>query len=497
MSVTLPPDALAARYRLLCRVTSGTPVAEASAIHHGLDVLQQLIRQDLMALAQHGAPADFSQIVAALEEAWAQLQLLCALPMLAGRKPIGFGGAFSAGKSSLINALIGQPLLAVEIDPTTSLPTYLLQEQQSAILAVNRTMQRVELDQAEFISLTHGEQQAYGSNAGALLHSALYCVPQLPWSELALTDVPGYSKPDGDMLKARSDARIAHEHLSAAQALVWVVSVEAGVISEEDLVFLASLPRELACLIVVSRADKREPEAVAAVVEGIRRAVAARGLTVLDVVPVSTRDSHTYPLSAVREQLQRWNKELPAIRPTERFKRQFFRYERYLAQEIEHRSGQLGQINRILVLSTDNEVQQHAAALRGEMQNALERAIWQTAELKQFQQRFFAQLHALVQASGMTACSHAYAAPASSGQLDLLSLLRKLHAPDDGGHMQRRHLAVFSRPADAIGLPSLMRRTSQRFLPVLQCYSADAEASRAARLLRQRSNPALVRILSF
>lgn len=498
MSVLLSPDEIEARYRLLCRVAAGEPAAAgAAAINDEFDALQQLVRHDLMELARHGAPADFSQIVAALEEGLGQLQQLCSFPMLTGKKTVGVGGAFSAGKSSLINALLGQQLLAVEIDPTTALPTYLLRHQQSLILGLNRLLQKVELSKSEFLSLTHGEQEVYGSNAGAMLQSALYALPEFPWPALALIDVPGYSKPDGNVLKARTDARIAHAQLSAAQAVIWVVSVEAGAISEQDLVFLASLPREMACLIVVSRADKRDPQSVAAVVKGIGEAVSARGIAVLAVVPVSTRDSQAYPLSAVREQLQRWNDELPAIGPAERFKSQFFRYERYLAHEAQQRRRQLGLMKRILALSTEVEAQHDAGELLAEMQLALEWALSQAADLQAFQQRFFAHLHTLVQASGMALPAGAGAGQGCLPPLDLLLLLRALHAPGHASQVHRRHLALLSRPADATRRASLLRRTSQRYLPLLQPYSAAAEASNAACLLHQGSRPATVRILSF
>ncbi|MEG1056460.1 MAG: hypothetical protein RSF79_31015, partial [Janthinobacterium sp.] len=128
---------------------------------------------------------------------------------------------------------------------------------------------------------------------------------------------------------------------------------------------------------------------------------------------------------------------------------------------------------------------------------ALEWALRQAADLQAFQQRFFAHLHTLVQASGMALPVGAGAGQGCLPPLDLLLLLRALHAPGHASQVHRRHLALLSRPADATRRASLLRRTSQRYLPLLQPYSAAAEASNAACLLHQGSRPATVRILSF
>ncbi len=111
---------------------------------------------------------------------------------------VGAGGAFSAGKSSLINTLLGKKRLVVEIDPTTSLPTYLLYGEQRQITALNLFRGRVILSQDEFASLTHEEKIKYGSQIAGLLRSAFVSDPDFAWKNIALLDTPGYSKPDSE-----------------------------------------------------------------------------------------------------------------------------------------------------------------------------------------------------------------------------------------------------------------------------------------------------------
>ncbi|VTP65736.1 Dynamin family [Leclercia adecarboxylata] len=72
---------------------------------------------------------------------------------------LGLAEAFSAGKSSLINALVGdRKCLVTEVDPTTSLPTYLVQGEQETpdVKAINLFNRLITLSHSQFRTLTHG-----------------------------------------------------------------------------------------------------------------------------------------------------------------------------------------------------------------------------------------------------------------------------------------------------------------------------------------------------
>ncbi|MBV5307802.1 dynamin family protein, partial [Chromatium okenii] len=252
-------EALESRYRLLCRACH-TDVDDSPVQHQlatELKQLQTILLQDLPALARRGSPDNFADLWENLKQELERFHEFCEFPDLAQKVVVGLGGAFSAGKSSFINALLGQKRLVTEVDETTSLPTYLLHGSEEHITALNLFKRRVRLSQAEFLSLTHDEKLKYGSQVSALLYSAFVSVPEFTFRNLALLDTPGYSKPDDPHWHERSDAHLARSQLNSAQFLIWLISAEAGTISEADLKFLASLRPGIPRLIIISRADKR------------------------------------------------------------------------------------------------------------------------------------------------------------------------------------------------------------------------------------------------
>ena len=210
---------LASRHELLCRAVALT--REAMPVHVELDALEKLLRQELLELARKGSPANFAEILLTMEQELARFRELCEFPVLTQKVVVGFGGAFSSGKSTLLNALLGQPmLLANEVSPTTSVPTYLLHGKDEDICSINQSGCKVALSPEEFRSLTHDEDDVYGSSIGHLFRSAFLTLPNLPWHNLALLDTPGYSKPESESWCANTDERVARAQLNTAQVIV-------------------------------------------------------------------------------------------------------------------------------------------------------------------------------------------------------------------------------------------------------------------------------------
>lgn len=235
-----------------------------------------------------------------------QLREFCEFPDLTQRIVVGFGGAFSAGKSSLINTILGKKRLVTEIDPTTSIPTYLMSGDSDQITVVNHNAAHIEISQDEFLILTHSEKEKYGSSIGENLRVAFIKDNGFQWQNIALLDTPGYSSSDIEQ-STRTDANVARAQLNTAQLIVWAVAIDNGTISEEDLNFLSELRSDIPKLIVITRADKKQLEDVLAVVESVRQALVSRKLDVLDVIAVSARKTKDYPITPVIDWLDTWN----------------------------------------------------------------------------------------------------------------------------------------------------------------------------------------------
>ncbi|BCU08303.1 dynamin family protein [Allochromatium tepidum] len=192
----IPDDAtILQRYPLLCRALQATPNADDPqwAVADRLGKLEQLVHEALLELARQGSPDDFADIYLGFTEELRRFREFCTEPRLANKTIVAFGGAFSAGKSSLINALVGQRLMVTEVDPTTALPAYLFADDADAIHALNLHGLRVPLTDDEFLSLTHDEPKQYGSEVARALTAAFVTRRDFPWGNLAFIDTPGYT----------------------------------------------------------------------------------------------------------------------------------------------------------------------------------------------------------------------------------------------------------------------------------------------------------------
>ena len=273
------------------------------------ELLQRELQQQLPELLEDRSTETqyFDEYLNYLSDTLHEVQQYSAIGEIRAKKRVAFGGAFSAGKSSLINALIGEKRLVVEIDPTTSIPTYVCAGEAERITAINLFQRSVELAQAEFASLTHDEQVKHGTHIGGLLRMVVIQMPSFGWQHLALLDTPGYSKPTQEQLHERTDADIAYEQLNSADCIVWVVSAAAGVISEDELAFLARLDADIPKLVVLNRADSKPAQDLADIQALVQRTLQQNNIDVVGVVTASARKPKDYPLTGLVEWLGEWD----------------------------------------------------------------------------------------------------------------------------------------------------------------------------------------------
>jgi|GEM_PF-732346 len=393
---------VAQRYDLLCRASQSNVEQDGQRLQlsANLDVLDKIINHDLPELARSGSPDHFADILKNLNLELEHFREFCEFPDLAQKVVVGVGGAFSAGKSSLINTLLGKKRLVVEIDPTTSLPTYLLHGEQEQITALNLFRRRVTLSQDEFASLTHEEKIKYGSQIAGLLRSAFVSDPDFAWKNIALLDTPGYSKPDSEQWSERTDESVARSQLNLSNFMIWVVSATQGTISDDDLKFLATLNADIPKLIVVSRADAKTPEDIAKIVALVKQTTAERGINVLDVVPVSARKKNDYPVQPVVEFLEKWNEQKKSLSFARNFKRQFLEYARFIQGKQQQTQIKLEQINKLLVLSDHNEQILLTERLQAIEKNSNKEWSDLAGNLEEEQNKFFNKINQLAESFG-------------------------------------------------------------------------------------------------
>lgn len=362
----LTPEELAARYAFLCRSTELQTTNSIQAIEVELGTLRKMLQVDLLDLSKIESPNDFVEIYQGLIKELDRFEDFCTYPVLTTKFVVAFGGAFSAGKSSLINALLGFKLLPVEVDPTTSLPTFIFQGKEDIYHALNVHKRPIALLEDEFSTLTHDESARFGSQIAGLLNAVYISRKGFKWENLAFSDTPGYTKPDEVHSNARNDAQLARNQLNAAQAIVWVIAAENGGVTDTDLKFLKTLNPAIPLLIVVTRADKKTVSDIKDIVQGISSRLSQQSIPVVDVIAVSNRQTKLYPLNAVLDHLAEWNKTTSAPTFERNFLALLMRYRKYLATEKQHANAQLSNINQILARQQISglEIIQQAAKIK-------------------------------------------------------------------------------------------------------------------------------------
>lgn len=487
-SLELDPATLQQRYGLLCRALQATPAADdPQPVLDTVSRLNDLIHSELLELARLGSPDDFADIYLGFTRELARFREFCADPRLAEKTVVAFGGPFSAGKSSLINALIGKKLLVVEVDPTTALPAYVLAGEADAVHALNLHRLRVPLAEEELASLTHDETHRYGSQVARALSAAFITRRDFPWANLAFIDTPGYTgrATAGD----RTDADLAAAQLAGAHAIVWIVSIKQGNLTEEDLAFLARIDPEIPRIVVASHADQVSEEDRAAVVKRMADTLAARNLSVEGVFPVSARPRQAELLTPLRAQLDAWNQTPRQQRFAHRFKALFTRYQRGLERDTRDAHWQLHRINRIATLA-DGDIISDAAELKTVIDERLVALKTVESRLHELRGRFFGELKRAGDAVGIPLPEPHEVELLEQGRSNLLELLVALREKEGREEPDMRlALTGLRDKGEAMHRPLLTRRVSREHLETLSVLRGPTDVARRPRLLRRATKP--------
>lgn len=203
-------------------------------------------------------------------------------------------GSFSAGKSSLINFLLGESLLSVAVNPETCLPTELRHADVETI-ALHRpgkptmTLDRVALKEQAFGDMTIGNWVEVATPLSVLATLA----------GMTLVDMPGWES------GIEQHANAIDDYLERSAAYCVVVSVDEGGLKDS----LKKIIEELAVhkkpmMLVLTKCDKKPPEDVASVLAQVRREIESiTGMPLLSISQTSRKES------------QQWMAALQAIIP--------------------------------------------------------------------------------------------------------------------------------------------------------------------------------------
>lgn len=172
-------------------------------------------------------------------------------------------GAFSAGKSTLLNKLLGEDLLSVEVSPETSLATELHYASTEQIIGHYKNGQLINLSRQTLLEQSFGTLIPDGWIELNTPSKALLLFPHL-----CLVDMPGLDS------GLSSHVRAIDNYIGCSLAYIVIVSVEDGDLHETTRQFLTELAlHQMPVLVVISKCEKRPRSDVEQVKTAIKQTI--------------------------------------------------------------------------------------------------------------------------------------------------------------------------------------------------------------------------------
>lgn len=252
-----------------------------------LTKLERLIYEQLPAEVEQLAPPNFPELYFDFKTEFDKLKDFILYEPLIGKYVVALGGGFSSGKSTFLNTLLGTKVLPAKIDPSTSVPTYIVQNEETAVQGINVFDAKMELALADLKSIAHGfgrienekaEQVAEEITLGHILKNLFVQIPEQSFSNIAFLDTLAIQRPIEAGYSVKTDEKIARAQLNTADFILWFVPADFGTISEEDIKFIKTLYAEIPLCIIVNKADKKSDEELAEIIEKIKKVLDLKGM---------------------------------------------------------------------------------------------------------------------------------------------------------------------------------------------------------------------------
>lgn len=117
-------ERLLGNFELLCNIIRQN--TSENQLRVDLSRIEEVIQKKIPETLKKNAPEDFYELYMDFKSEYEKFRDFILYDKLIGKNIIALGGGFSSGKSSFLNALMGKMVLPADIDPSTSVPTYIV-----------------------------------------------------------------------------------------------------------------------------------------------------------------------------------------------------------------------------------------------------------------------------------------------------------------------------------------------------------------------------------
>lgn len=231
-----------------------------------LDRFRKLLNEDFMDFAnQDDSLANEAEILLKLQNIEKELVIASTCPQIYNKAIIAVAGTFSSGKSTFISSFFDDIKISLPqaLEPSTAISTFVINETKCELLGVSNEGVEVNLsalDKEIHSKLAHEFIEKFGFKLKKLMPFMVFQIAlDDELKHLCFIDTPGINAPDKGFTS--NDEKNAKEFLDDADALIWVVRLKSGGISDDDLRFLNGLDlSQKKLFIVLNRADDLPPQ---------------------------------------------------------------------------------------------------------------------------------------------------------------------------------------------------------------------------------------------
>lgn len=355
-------EKLLANYELLCNIICQS--ASGTQLKVDLSKIEEIINKKIPDTLKKNAPEDFYELYTDFKSEYEKFRDFILYDKLIGKNIVALGGGFSSGKSSFLNALMGKSVLPADIDPSTSVPTYIVKGEKHEVMGINIFDTKVQMKPRDIKKIAHGfgeveddddEKVTDSITLGHVLENIFFSTPLHQYENIAFLDTPGYSKPDSEKYSAKTDEQIARGQLNSSNYILWFVQADAGTITEEDIKFIKTLRQDIPILIIVNKADKKNLSDLKDIIDKIKSTLDIKGVRYVDVFAFTSKfeqveddklksfiESDT---NKIREQIENWNHQIYESNFARNFKKLFVRCKDFYEDQIDEESRKLTRLN--------------------------------------------------------------------------------------------------------------------------------------------------------
>lgn len=406
-------EKLLANHELLCNIIRQNTSEPQMKVD--LSRIEKMIHKKIPDTLKKNAPEDFYELYTDFKSEYEKFRDFILYDKLIGKNVVALGGGFSSGKSSFLNALMGKRVLPADIDPSTSVPTYIVSGDKHEVLGINVFDTKVTMQPRDIRKIAHGfgevendddEKVTDAVTLGHVLENIFFSTPLHQYQQIAFLDTPGYSKPDSEKYSAKTDEQIARGQLNSSNYILWFIQADAGTITEEDIKFIKTLREDIPKLIIVNKADKKNLADLQAIIHKIKSDLDLKGIRYVDVFAFTSKLEQIDDVNLkayiradrenIHKQLLNWNQQVYESNFARNFKVLFARCKAFYEDEIEEESRQLNRLNtsitRLMAEDIDADILEPLQLMVHEAQKNVNelKAIYQT--LKELQNEFFTEI---------------------------------------------------------------------------------------------------------